>query len=503
MEKITLANDHLNRGKYALTLFNIISDYRTNAYHGNPNKKLTNTDNQAFVMAISAPWGYGKTYFVDLFEKVLQKESQCITSGAEYFNACLFYEKSHIIHYDAWKNDFWQNAFEPLFDYITSIDLYKSANDDDLKKASKALSYCGAAISYFIKTLASTKDSTKVIADMINDLNDAGGDLSKVIEKAEGIDKFTDYTLFKKSLNQLKNSLAKIIEKTGDIIIVIDELDRCKPTFAVQTLEIVKHLFNVKGITFIFSLDIIQLRHCVKVIYGNDFDAVGYLERFFDYISLMPQGNRESLFELIANDFEIDITDIEQKQTYLQIIEEFHLSIREIRALCATFRYLTKFELNGYPKHALQLYFYLTALKYKEPVSVIEAISNSNRAESIRSELIRNYKPVFNPITAGAVRCFIEVFKENAIIGQYSDFHYIDSNGNPSFWDSYRLQIIDNGLSFVHNTDQSEIVNLTKGSISFVLFEKDLLNSNLQKMTILEYLFGKVEMYHSALQNDV
>jgi len=34
------------------------------------------------------------------------------------------------------------------------------------------------------------------------------------------------------------------------VIIIVDELDRCRPDYAIRVLEIIKHLFDVNGYIF-------------------------------------------------------------------------------------------------------------------------------------------------------------------------------------------------------------------------------------------------------------
>lgn len=64
--------------------------------------------------------------------------------------------------------------------------------------------------------------------------------------------------------------------------IFIDELDRCRPSYAVEMLETIKHIFDIKGIVFVVATDTEQLQHAVKAIYGEGFDARLYLGRFFN-----------------------------------------------------------------------------------------------------------------------------------------------------------------------------------------------------------------------------
>jgi hypothetical protein len=72
--------------------------------------------------------------------------------------------------------------------------------------------------------------------------------------------------------------------------VFIDELDRCRPTYAIELLETVKHLFEIKGIVFVIATNTDQLQHSIKVVYGQGFDANRYLYRFFQrtYTLKMP-----------------------------------------------------------------------------------------------------------------------------------------------------------------------------------------------------------------------
>ncbi|EPE9323938.1 KAP family P-loop NTPase fold protein, partial [Enterobacter asburiae] len=85
------------------------------------------------------------------------------------------------------------------------------------------------------------------------------------------------------------------IEKDLPIFIIIDELDRCRPSFAINLLEIVKHIFNIPGVVFVIATDTEQLQHSIKVVYGNDFSASHYLSRFFDRRFLLPSPNLNNL----------------------------------------------------------------------------------------------------------------------------------------------------------------------------------------------------------------
>nr|WP_237158141.1 P-loop NTPase fold protein [Shewanella psychrophila] len=61
----------------------------------------------------------------------------------------------------------------------------------------------------------------------------------------------------------------------------MDELDRCRPSYAVEMLEVIKHFFDMPNVVFVVATDTEQLQHAVKAVYGNDFNANVYLSRFF------------------------------------------------------------------------------------------------------------------------------------------------------------------------------------------------------------------------------
>ena len=73
-----------------------------------------------------------------------------------------------------------------------------------------------------------------------------------------------------------------LVERGNRLVVFIDELDRCKPSYAVQLLERIKHYLYDDRITFVFSVNLGELQHTIKHYYGNTFDACRYLDRFFD-----------------------------------------------------------------------------------------------------------------------------------------------------------------------------------------------------------------------------
>jgi predicted KAP-like P-loop ATPase len=66
------------------------------------------------------------------------------------------------------------------------------------------------------------------------------------------------------------------------LIIFIDELDRCRPDYAVQVLECIKHFCSVPHVVFVVAIDRDTLNAAVQAVYGA-ISIDGYLRKFFDY----------------------------------------------------------------------------------------------------------------------------------------------------------------------------------------------------------------------------
>ena len=257
--KLTFEDDKLGRKQFAINMMNIVDQWNE-----------TKHENESLVFSIDASWGAGKSSFLHMWKNMLLSEE--------------YKDKNYAVaFYNAWENDDSENAFIPLLYALKGIDAqsHKEALKD---KASAFLKTCGIALlKDGIKKLIGTE-----ISQIASNLLDTGGEgLEKALnEKSESF--FTEYDGYVKMKQQFKESLKDLIPDEGKLIIFVDELDRCRPTFAVETLEIVKHFFDIENIVFVFAIDLEQLSHSIATMYGSGMDSAGYLRRFFDVNMNMP-----------------------------------------------------------------------------------------------------------------------------------------------------------------------------------------------------------------------
>ncbi len=274
-------------------------------------------DDDNYVLCLSAPWGCGKTFFIRRFIASLKSEGMSV------------------VHFNAWENDC---GDDPMIMLATLILEEVNTLSDDIKTSLvKALGgmavFAGKSILKGAVTKLVGQHASQEISDKCSEAAEGGISaflenrteaLGKEIVKASNKKvKFTED--FKDVLEKL--SLKNLENGNKPIFIFVDELDRCRPTFALEILERIKHLFDVYGIKFVIACDLKQLGESVKSVYGNGFDAHTYLHRFFDSIrELKPCFDRNILsddVQFIVESLSMSLRDQEKLHTELKARERY------------------------------------------------------------------------------------------------------------------------------------------------------------------------------------
>lgn len=173
-------------------------------------------------------------------------------------------------------------------------------------------------------------------------------EVSKELAEAahEGADALIDQTVDKlldqyadaqENIKNLKKSL-KAAAAIRPIIFFIDELDRCRPDVALSILELVKHVFDVPGIKFVFVANMQQLKAVIRKRYGQDVDADVYLEKFVNLSINIPSihiiNHQSTASILLKNEFN-DIEVLRKEDSFCKkisdhIIMKHNISLRGI-----------------------------------------------------------------------------------------------------------------------------------------------------------------------------
>jgi len=239
---------------------------------------------ESIVLCVDAFWGEGKTTFARMWMADLRRQG------------------IHCIYFDAYEHDYSDDPFVSFCAEIISLAETEFADSDaiqelkeDFKTKAKRIGgklLCtGTRIGVKALTLGIFKDSDfDALNNIRGDIADSSSSaVSSFVEKA-----FDDYVSSKNSLTEFRDKLSALgaavrAEQKFPLLIVVDELDRCRPDFALSLIERIKHLFSTNDVSFVLLTNMQQLQNYVETVYGTKVDAINYLHKFFTISTDLPQ----------------------------------------------------------------------------------------------------------------------------------------------------------------------------------------------------------------------
>ncbi|WP_439531623.1 KAP family P-loop NTPase fold protein [Marinobacter adhaerens] len=333
------------------------------------------------VLAINSPWGTGKTTFVKMWEASLAEKS------------------IHTLYFNAWETDF---SEDPLISFLgemnsgleSLIDSSDSTKEawETTKALGKQIAKRGLPALIRVST-AGIIDTDKLIED----------ELSKTLEGL-GSDALESYLKQKTAIASFHESLKALTAESPEnlpVVIFVDELDRCKPTYAITVLERIKHLFNIEGLVFVLSIDKDQLCHSIGAVYGEGIDATGYLRRFIDFEYILRSPEKDAFIEFLFESLSLgDVFQPRQNYTELKYDEghflntmkvltaAYRLSLREIEQFLARINLSFRTAKENEFLHPALLVF-LVFLKNREPELYQNFTSRDGTSDKIIAHLHR------------------------------------------------------------------------------------------------------------------
>lgn len=242
------------------------------------------------VIAIDGEWGSGKTYFVHQVKWLLDSANENIDSDIKnVLNSTspkldnIIGHKYKVFYYDAWKHD---KSNNPFFTLLRSM----------------ILAFGG--IDYFKKEMGFIKSLLKGASHIVKGVTPI--DVESIFKGTKTLcginddDQFSELEFIEQMDVQVNSFLDYICEGQYDkLVIFIDELDRCKPSFAVELLEIIKHYFNHDKVIFVLSTNLSEFQYCIKQYYGDGFNGWKYLDRFIDLRLTLPTISTEDYYKYL------------------------------------------------------------------------------------------------------------------------------------------------------------------------------------------------------------
>lgn len=220
------------------------------------------------VLNVNSPWGAGKSFFLKRWKDELSKKHVCV-----FFNA--------------WETDY---STEPLVALVTCIEQQttgKASTVEDagrkvIKGSTDLIKKAAPLIAKGLVRKFTGADFDELFGeDAKDDAADATKDVvESLIEEQSKTAIHVDE--FKVAVSKRLTDASKKYKLEKPAFIFIDELDRCRPTYAIELLERVKHFFELEDCIFIVASDSTQLAHSIRAVYGEKFFSERYLSRFFD-----------------------------------------------------------------------------------------------------------------------------------------------------------------------------------------------------------------------------
>lgn len=276
-------------------------------------------------MVIDGSWGTGKTEFS-------KKLCSLISDGAN---------DKKVIYIDAFKED---HCEDPLLTITAAI-----AKELPEKQQKALIEKMVPAVKFGFKTFlkAGTGWVLKQNADVLADeFNSAIKDVSNAAIDGAIENIIKEHMNAENNINALKDKLAELA-KMQKIILIIDELDRCRPNFSVMLLEKIKHIFDIPHVTTILVTNLEQLKSAINHTYGTAIDSQNYLDKFIKYTITLPQYFKPDGFTtrhtamthwqiLASKDESLSKFNTEYFRQINELLSVRNLSLREVETL---FRY--------------------------------------------------------------------------------------------------------------------------------------------------------------------
>ncbi|WP_281707757.1 KAP family P-loop NTPase fold protein [Phaeobacter italicus] len=266
------------------------------------------------VIALDGAWGSGKSFFLKCWvgEHLKRKENTTQT-----------------VYFDAFEHDFLDDPLIALTGAIAErFESAESREEDQKSERSKKIKKAAWAVgkgALRIGASVATVGATEALSDMGDAVANAVGDeartfLSSDIGNGEAEKFWTAHEAriaamkaFRIALTELTKPVTedqaseddrlRVGNPTRKLVVVIDELDRCRPDYALSLLEIIKHFFNVPGVHFVLGVNLTELQNSVRARYGSGVDADRYLRKFYQAAIALPNSWSTQSSSTIVSDY--------------------------------------------------------------------------------------------------------------------------------------------------------------------------------------------------------
>ena len=237
--------------------------------------RLLDCVDEPLVIALDGDWGSGKSFFL-----------RCWTGA--HINE--FAGKSQIIYFDAFAKDFLKDPLIGITEALEERILAIKGEEGSLRRMKSALvKLARPALRVAISTMTAgiSEFASPVVAA-------AAEEFAKSI--TDGVDKIweneKERTAAIEEFREGLKSITTLDENKRNLIFIVDELDRCRPDYAIDLLEIIKHFFEVPNVHFVLGVNQEELEGNIRHRYGEGTNSRAYLAKYINLRMTLPDGTK-------------------------------------------------------------------------------------------------------------------------------------------------------------------------------------------------------------------
>jgi len=238
----------------------------------------------SLVLALNGGFGSGKSTFIEMWKNSLLERR---ASGG-------FVPMPVILN--AWESDHCGDSLVAILSgLLEAVENWKGPNAPSGRGLQEAVKDVG----WFATGLANEFLAKTVGVNAVK-----AGEFAQQKKDARA-DKVPDFIgLYNERVTALKTLKVELEAAFGGVapkvVIFVDELDRCRPDYAVSFLEVIKHVFDVEGVVFVLAVDYDHLSSSTKALYGAELNFEEYFRKFCHRTIELPPPSEDGQRRLVA-----------------------------------------------------------------------------------------------------------------------------------------------------------------------------------------------------------
>ena len=409
-------------------------------------------ENKSWTFAIDGAWGSGKSYVLSMLKNEMERNDSCF-----------------IVKYDAWENDFYSDPLIAiicvLLDKIESIEIWQGVR------------YALGIICEVFRLLPDWGKYEKSFSAVFSKFKNYDKKSNK-IKLAEG------FKSYKSAIETLKTELQKITQNRK-LIILVDELDRCEPEYALTVLNRLHNVFDISNTVIIVAVNKEQLKQVIESKYGTK-SGNKYLEKFFDLTFSLPEKGEDDIREqyakqiideYISDDVET-LKDYASCQLFIGIIKTYlTFNPREVVKFFERLRFIVKDFDDSIKKYDILCIASYLLLINNDTINFLKNFVNGLDARSV-IDLFKNHMNQFlhsplldyieenkiNPDLRHTIYCTYEDKEIRRLFAMLVIYMHLGNSGNITTFVNQLFGTNFTDLDFIDIQDVVKMITIIKRS---------------------------------------